>query len=176
MKILSKSISKQFASEIKRSLFFAFSSHGYKFDDHVLAIFTPSNLIISCLQNLKIPHKNLRTKLSSVFKTTEISQMKMEFTYELIGFEFEGHKFLVWFNATGKGTTVETNCTDPGIHHRFCLSVLHKLNYKMDKEDLGFLPARYHGHLNDDKSLKSDYFNEYLVSHEEFKKSPHFRF
>ena len=87
-----------------------------------------------------------------------------------MGFEFENHKFLVWFNATGKGTTVETFCSDPLVHHRFCVAILRKINYKLNNRYLDQIPKAVQLKLKPDNSLKKDYFDEFVVSEKELKK------
>lgn len=173
VKILSKKESKILSTQIVSNHFFAFSNHGYKFpkSQSEYSFFNPTTLLISCIRCIGISkNSDLRIFLISTFKTSEVLEQKLEFTHQLMGFEFENQKFLVWFNATGKGTTVETFCTDPLIHHRFCVAILRKINYKLNKNYLSSIPEGIKVKLKPDQSLKPDYFNEFVVSEKELKK------
>lgn len=177
MKILSKQKSKALSKKIVINNFFEFSHHGYDFKDHISHVFTPSDLIISSIRCLGIEsNKNLRTFLIDTFNTSEVLEQRFEYTLQLMGFEFEGEEFIVWFNATGKGTTVESFCKDPGIHHRFCVAILRKMKYTLKQSYIDKVPLNIATHLNKDNSLKKNYLDCHVVSKEQFKKNtPHLR-
>lgn len=173
LKILSKKESKLLSEQVVSNHFFAFSNYGYNYKnkEQEFSFFNPTTLLISCIRCIGITkNSDLRNFLITTFKTSEVLEQKLEYTHQLMGFEFENHKFLVWFNATGKGTTVETFCTDPAIHHRFCVAILRKIKYKLNNRYLDQIPMSIKLKLNPDNSLKPDYFNEFVVSEKSLKK------
>lgn len=179
LKILTKSEAKELSKKVQ-NLTFQMVDYGYRWSrtDKTMASFiAPLSFMSGLARNLNLnSNKDLRSFLMQHFNTEEVLEQKFEYTMQLMGFEFEKTKFLVWFNATGKGCSVESNCKDPGIYHRFVLTLLRNLNYQVEEDLIKYIPKSYRSQLNPDRTLPIDYLNDLVVSKEEFlKKVPYLK-
>lgn len=166
MKILPKNRILSEANKIVESKMAKFVSYGYRFpyDQKISTLYTPPYLIISLCSTLGIKNnKSLKLELTRIFNTTDFIEKKYEYVLQVMAFEFEEEIFVVWFNATGKGTTVETVSNDHIKFHNFCLKLLKIIPYEMDKKKISQAPIFIQENINQNGSLKDNYLNQYLI-------------
>jgi hypothetical protein len=163
MKILLKKDIFKEAEKIISNFSSQLNMWGYQFPERSGELFVPGYLFISWARNHGITtNKALREYLQKIFKTDNIIQKQYDYTFQVMAFEFEKHVFVVWFNATGKGSTIETTCLDNEVYHRFCLSLLHKLKYRINKERLEFAPDYVLKEVSKTGVLSNNFLNSFL--------------
>lgn len=169
MKIIPKKRIMEEAEKIVSSRFSEFNMWGYNFKDNAAELFTPGYLFISFARSKGIiTNKNLRAYLKKVFKTEDVLERRYEYAYQVMAFEFENETFVVWFNATGQGSTIETECLDHTIYHRFCLALLKKISHKVSEDRLVYAPNFVKKELSATGVLKLSYLSKYLASKKAF--------
>lgn len=166
MRLMTKKEIKEYQEQIFSSKFIDFCVSGYKRGFHQMS---PESLLSNINSALGLKHRELHKRLNEVFGVPAV-RVSGYSEYIVYGFVFQGEQFLVYFNGTNKGTSVETLCEDNSIHSKFCVNLLRRLAFNAPNSGL-----EYHLEgVNRDGSLKREYLQDKLIPLDQFRKAAFF--
>lgn len=146
------------------NFFFDAMLKGYDFE---ISDLIPARFIMNITSDLELSARSLQVRVRTCFNESLVMKRGSEVNYYILGLEFEEETFIVWFNTTRKGTTIDTPCRDLAKFHRFCIAFLQKIEYAIPDNNLWIFDS-FPLLIPLNRKIPNDFINEHLLSNNVF--------